>query len=69
MPRLSRDEVAQLRPIASLDDRMKDLVTAVIEVESNRKTDAVSRAGAKGLMQLMPAMARYLGVQDPFDPE
>jgi len=42
------------------------LVKAVIAVESNFKPDAVSRAGAQGLMQLMPATAEALGVDRPF---
>ncbi|NJP39155.1 lytic transglycosylase domain-containing protein [Bacillus luteus] len=45
------------------------LIHAVIKHESNYKTDAVSHAGARGLMQLMPATARSLGVADSFDPE
>ena len=40
------------------------LVLAVISVESNGKADAVSGAGASGLMQLMPATADRFGVQD-----
>jgi soluble lytic murein transglycosylase-like protein len=44
------------------------LVRAVVMVESAFKPDAVSRAGAGGLMQLMPATARDLGVDDVFDP-
>jgi soluble lytic murein transglycosylase-like protein len=42
------------------------LVKAVIAAESNFSRVAVSRAGAQGLMQLMPATARDLGVTDPF---
>jgi len=37
--------------------------------ESRFKPDAKSWAGASGLLQLMPATARQVGVQDPFDPE
>ncbi len=44
------------------------LVDAVIRQESGFRADAVSSAGAVGLMQLMPSTARALGVSDPFDP-
>jgi soluble lytic murein transglycosylase-like protein len=45
-----------------------DFVSSVIMAESNFKTHAVSKKGAQGLMQLMPATAAQLGVADPFDP-
>jgi len=45
------------------------LVSAVMRVESCYDRRAVSRSGARGLMQLMPDTARSLGVHDSFDPE
>lgn len=43
-----------------------ELLASVIKAESAFHVKAVSRAGARGLMQLMPATARELGVQDAF---
>ncbi len=45
------------------------LVDALVRVESGYNPGAVSRKGAMGLMQLMPATADRLGIADPFDPE
>ncbi|MFT6202240.1 MAG: soluble lytic murein transglycosylase-like protein [Candidatus Endobugula sp.] len=44
------------------------LIHAIISVESAYNPQALSRAGAQGLMQLMPATARRFGVRDSFDP-
>jgi len=46
-----------------------DLLASVIYAESNGNPLAVSRAGAQGLMQLMPSTAAELGVRDSFAPE
>ena len=44
------------------------IVRAIIHAESAYRANAVSRAGAQGLMQLIPATARRFGVADSFNP-
>jgi len=46
-----------------------DLLASLVKAESNGNARAVSRAGARGLMQLMPATAKDLGVSDSFKPD
>ncbi len=46
-----------------------DLLLSVVHAESGGKAGVVSRAGARGLMQLMPGTAAALGVKDSFVPE
>jgi hypothetical protein len=46
-----------------------DLLASLVKAESNGNARAVSHAGAQGLMQLMPATAKDLGVADSFKPE
>ncbi len=47
----------------------EDFIHSLIRAESAAKSRAVSRKGARGLMQLMPATAKELGVKDAFDPQ
>jgi hypothetical protein len=62
------DEQALIRVVAWRYQLDPELVAAIMKVESNGNPNAVSRAGAQGLMQLMPATAQRFGVRDPFDP-
>ncbi len=57
-----------VRHAASANSLDPALLHAVIAAESNHDPRAVSPQGARGLMQLMPATARHLGVTDPYDP-
>ncbi|MGE5703852.1 MAG: lytic transglycosylase domain-containing protein [Clostridia bacterium] len=62
------DIMAAIKRIAkkyNVDDK---LVEEVVRAESNFNPNAVSRVGAKGLMQLMDPTARSLQVNDSFDP-
>jgi soluble lytic murein transglycosylase-like protein len=58
-----------IKEVADRHGVRADLVAAVIEAESEFNPRAVSRHGARGLMQLMPKTAATLGVDDPFDPK
>ncbi len=57
-----------IQQVAEKANLPSSLVAAVVWVESAGNPQAVSPAGAQGLMQLMPQTARMLGVTDPFDP-
>jgi len=46
-----------------------ELIQAIIMAESSYNPRAVSKRGARGLMQLMPTTAKSLGVEDSFNPE
>ncbi len=56
--------------VSTIDTQVSPaLVLAVISVESAGRADAVSGAGAQGLMQLMPDTAARFGVTDSFEPK
>lgn len=64
----SRRYEPHIRGAARLYQLPESLVRAVIHTESNYHPGAVSSTGAMGLTQLMPSTARFLGVQQAFDP-
>lgn len=57
-----------IREAAEANALEPELLRAVISVESAFNPRAVSKAGARGLMQLMPQTAKRFGVRDSFDP-
>ena len=67
-PVRARELTGLIREAALAQDVPPQLLHAVVAVESGFDPKAVSRKGAMGLMQLMPATARRFNVADPFDP-
>jgi soluble lytic murein transglycosylase-like protein len=68
--RLSPDDLREILAKAGREHHLDvDLLASLVKAESGGNARAVSRAGARGLMQLMPATAASLGVQDSFEPE
>ena len=68
LPASESDVIEQaIRQAASRYNLSPDLIRSVIRAESAFQPQAVSPAGAQGLMQLMPETAKELGVTDPFD--
>jgi soluble lytic murein transglycosylase-like protein len=57
-----------IREAAALYRIDASLIRSIMQAESAFDPSAVSRAGAMGLMQLMPDMAEAFGVEHPFDP-
>jgi len=74
-PAADCDPVPEHELRAAIDDAARregltpDLLRAMIGKESGFRPCAVSRRGAQGLMQLMPATQSEYGVTDPFDPK
>ena len=65
-PALPYDDI--IREAAATYGVDADLIRAVIQTESRFDPRAISRAGAQGLMQIMPILARELDVKNVFDP-
>jgi soluble lytic murein transglycosylase-like protein len=69
IPRYSTKEYDDIIANASRQyDVSFPLLKAIIKAESDFDPRAVSKKGAKGLMQIMPENFKPLGVKDPFDP-
>jgi hypothetical protein len=68
--KLSAEDLGEMLNKAGREHNLDvDLLASLVKAESNGNARAVSRAGARGLMQLMPSTAKDLGVQDSFKPE
>jgi soluble lytic murein transglycosylase-like protein len=69
-PRLTAADLHQLLEKAGSEHNVdEDLLASVVKAESGGNARAVSRTGARGLMQLMPGTAKQLGVSDSFAAE
>lgn len=67
--RLTPGDLHEMLTRAGADHNLDvDLLASVVKAESDGNARAVSRAGAQGLMQLMPGTAAGLGVKDSFEP-
>jgi soluble lytic murein transglycosylase-like protein len=68
--KLSQADLGEMLVKAGQDHNLDvDLLASLVKAESGGNARALSRAGAQGLMQLMPATAATLGVADSFKPE
>jgi len=62
------DVISALKNAATITKIPFDVLHAVAITESDLNPNAKSKAGAMGLMQIMPVVAKNFGVKDPFDP-
>lgn len=69
-PALTPGDLREMLTKAGADHNLDvDLLASVVKAESDGNARATSRAGAQGLMQLMPGTAAGLGVKDSFQPD
>ena len=69
-PKLSPADLHEMLTKAGQDHNLDvDLLASLVKAESGGNARAVSRTGARGLMQLMPGTAKTLGVEDSFKPD
>jgi hypothetical protein len=67
---LTREEMHTMLAHAGTEHNIDaDLLASVVRAESGGQVRAISRTGARGLMQLMPGTASELGVEDSFRPD
>jgi len=67
--RLTQEEMHTMLAGAGTEHNIdEDLLASLVKAESGGQVRAVSRTGARGLMQLMPGTASELGVKDAFEP-
>lgn len=68
--KLNQADLGEILARAGREHNMDvDLLASVVKAESGGNSRAVSRAGARGLMQLMPGTASELGVDDSYQPD
>lgn len=68
--RLSAADLSEMLAKAGHEHNLDaDLLASLVRAESGGNAHAVSRVGARGLMQLMPATAKNLGVENSFKPD
>jgi soluble lytic murein transglycosylase-like protein len=66
----TKEEIHQMLSSAGAAHNIdEDLLASVVRAESGGQVRAVSRTGARGLMQLMPGTANAMGVNDAFQPQ
>jgi hypothetical protein len=66
---ISQTPMPQKKDVTALIEQQHPLVQAIISVESDKRPNVTSPVGARGLMQVMPANLKKLGIKDGYDPQ